>query len=182
MPKLSQLSETYPALGRVTLSPVHFNAAWPTRPKEEFIAGLRLLSSNDKIFVQVEAKRRADSLGKEDADSHAAIKQDALVRLVVARCLCDLNNANQPCSALPFAEDMVFDALTDSGAAHVFDEFLRLQVENATGGEGTIGDAARLFELIQGGVLETLSDARYQTVLRYLSFALSVIDDELTTA
>lgn len=179
MPRLSQLSEVYKPARSVQLQPDSFNATWPTRPKEEVPVGLRLASSKDKIFVQVEARKRADLLGRDSDENHAAIEQDARVRLLVARCICDPNDASKPHPDLLFAEDMVFDALTDSGARYLFDEILRLQVETAQGASGSIEDVGRLLSLLHDGALETLSDSGYQTVLRHLSFALSIVDDEL---
>jgi hypothetical protein len=182
MPALSKLERTFPAPRTATLGPEQFAATWPARPKDEVLVGLRLPSPNDKIFVQVEAAKRAKALGGEDERLRTEIERDARVRLLVARCLCDPNDADAASSALPFAEDSVFDALTDAAARFLFDRILDLQVETAQGEDGSIEDVAKLMELLAAGALETLSEARYQTVLRYLSFSLSVIEDELSEA
>lgn len=182
MPALSKLERTFPAPATVTLSPDSFAPAWPMRPAGDVVIGIRLPSPNDKVCVQIESAKRAKELGGESAQTRREIEHDARVRLLVARCVCDPNNADAPSSVLPFAEDSVFVALTDSAARHIFDRILDLQVETAPGENGSIEDVERLLELLSAGALETLSEARYQTVLRYLSFSLSVIDDELSGA
>jgi hypothetical protein len=182
MPALSKLERVFPAPSTATLEPNAFQATWPIRPQEAVVVGLRLPSPNDKVCVHVEAAKRAKSLSSDNEGTYREIENDARVRLLVARCICDPNNADAPCAALPFAEDSVFLALTDNGARFLFDKILDLQVETAQGGEGSIGDAQRLVELLAAGALEGLSEPRYQLVLRYLAAALSVIDDELNEA
>lgn len=116
--------------GRVlTLPPTIWATTWDSKPMGNVAIGLRLLSEADLVTATAESVREAEKLYPDGGDEFVVARNGFLLRWMIARGICDPNNADKPSEILPLAEDMVRDALTDRGARWLFEEIERYHAE-----------------------------------------------------
>ncbi len=170
-----------PAPRTLVLPPSIFASEWPGRPKEPVVVGLRLLPDAEEQTARAEAVKLALELHPEGDDAWVEAYNDALLRWIVARGICDPNDLTQPTQIFPMAEDQVRQALTSSGVRYVFDAIERLQLETSPAYAEASED--ELWELIHRleadpdlGMLERPSRARALRLLRYVLLELQAVD------
>lgn len=116
----------------LVLPPSVFASEWTSRPREPVVVGLRLLADGEEQTARAEAVRCASELHPEAfTEEWLEAYNDALLRWIVARGICDPNDLTQPSQVLPMAEDQVRSALTSLGVRFIFDAIERLQVETS---------------------------------------------------
>lgn len=116
--------------GRVlTLPPSIWATTWESKPIGNVAIGLRLLSEADLVTATAESVREATQLFPDGGEDFIDSRNGFLLRWMIARGICDPNNADKPSEILPLAEDMVRDALTDRGAKWLYEEIERYAAE-----------------------------------------------------
>jgi len=117
--------------------PTAFSGEWSDRPTSEVAIGLRLFSEESVQVGRTEAARFAADLlvddegNVRDYDAYFAAYDDALLRHLVARAMCDVNDRTQPHPLFPAAEDQVRRAFTPEGARMVWEAVERLHIERS---------------------------------------------------
>lgn len=126
--------------GKIVVPPEAWANTWVDRPEEDVAIGLRFVADVDLEDARVEAYRRAKELHPEFESSEPveamfiASFQDALVRWIIGRGTCDVNDVHKPWSLWSAApEDMPRVTLTDVGAQLIFDAWERMRIENDIG-------------------------------------------------
>lgn len=106
-----------------------FSDTWKQRPKAPVCAGFRPLSLDDVRSVRAAASEEAFKMHPrpEDEDNREDAFKDAIMRLCVARSVCDPNDVHKPWSPLgAAADDNVAVCLSVVGA-----QFLYRQIDFA---------------------------------------------------
>ena len=115
----------------VVLPPIAFSDEWRDRPKTEVCVGLRRLSEQDEK-VSMEQGRKIvfrDHMreGKVvDEDMAWESYNQELMRYMMARAMCDVNDVSKP--FFEFAEDTIHVALTPEGLKLVWDRWWMLKL------------------------------------------------------
>ena len=116
--------------GRVlTVPPTVWATTWDKKPAGNVAIGLRLLSEADLVTATAESVKEAARLFPNGGDDFIESRNGFLLRWMIARGICDPNNAEKPSEILPLAEDMVREALTDRGARWLYEEIERYDAE-----------------------------------------------------
>jgi hypothetical protein len=87
------------------------------------------LSEADLVTATAESVKEATLLFPGGGDDFIDSRNGFLLRWMIARCICDPNDAEKPSEILPLAEDMVREALTDRGARWLYEEIERYHAE-----------------------------------------------------
>lgn len=144
--------------------------------------GLRLLSATDKRVILNQAEETIREQGATSTDENEAYN-DALVRLYVARGMCDPNDVSKPSSFFPYPDLQVFDYLTEAGARGIFDALQRFEVETANSllyPECSPDEIVELVQRIEGGQLELLGETTRARVTRHLRYVLDDLREGVT--
>lgn len=173
-------AKAVPAPRTLTLPPSVFASEWKMRPTEPVVVGLRLLPDAEEQTARAEALRIALELHPDTRDAGDAFVDaynDALLRWIVARGICDPNDVTAPTQILPMAEDQVRHALTSSGVRYIFDAIERLQLETSPiYAEASFDEVAELLHRLGAdpdvGSLAGITRKRALRVLRYVLLEL----------
>lgn len=113
----------------VTVPPTVWATTWEKKPAGNVAIGLRLLSEADLVTATAESVKEATQLFPDGGDDFIESRNGFLLRWMIARGICDPNDADKPSEILPLAEDMVRDALTAAGARWLYEELERYSAE-----------------------------------------------------
>src|SRR6187399_1727094 len=167
------------APGRLLMPLDAFATAWESRPSEPVLLGLRFVSARDRIEIRKEVHERMTAPGfTPDGSSYEETAEMMLMRLFVARGLCDPNDALKAHPVLPFAHEQVWFALTDGGVRLIFDALLRCEVEKSP--RYVLADGADVVELVErigAGEHLALPERDRETFLRHAMFLLDILRD-----
>lgn len=130
-------NETAKPPATVVVKPDAFVATWSDRPTTDVAIGLRLIAHDDVSTARAHAAKTANA-AHPDVDIEDAANwplwveafNDALMLWIVARALCDPNDASQawrPFQAAP--TDMASDYLTPGGLRFLFDRWEKMRIE-----------------------------------------------------
>lgn len=162
------------------LPPSVWASDWRERPSEVVVVGLRLLADAEEQTARAEATRFALELHPEADEGFVEAYNDALIRWLVARGICDPNDVRRPYPLLPMAEDQVRGALTGAGLRFIFDALEALQIETSPLYQEADDDELHvLAELLSADEpLAALSGAEERRARRLLRFVLQAIAPE----
>jgi hypothetical protein len=151
----------------LVIPPSVFAEDWQDRPSDDTCVGLRLLSEQDVVFARGEAAKLAVTI--EDEESRYETYNDALMRNVVARAMCDPNDVRETYFRM---DDVAMVALTPEGTRHLFDAYESMRIARSpVQAEATDEDIAGLAELA-ATALPLMTPARASRVRRLLSFVV----------
>lgn len=165
---------------RARIEPHEFVATWESRPADAIVVGLRLVPARDESAARAEAVRvTRESIGPDaPADVLTDAYNDALVGWVVARGICDPNDATRTHPLFQMPEDQVPDALSSATLRRLYDEIERATVlSSPCYGEATDDEIATLAGRLLTLDHDALPPVERARVRRYLRFVL----DEMTT-
>src|SRR5690606_14499881 len=94
------------------IEPNQFADAWASKPRRSVVVGLRLLSSDEETTADVVARKKALQEYPDGGPDQDAFYNKALMAWVVARVICDPNDASKGHPTFRAAEDTVPLALT----------------------------------------------------------------------
>lgn len=114
------------------LEPSVFADVWPEKPRSAICVGLRLKSQNECGKARVDAERIALEAHPRGGVNAVDAFNDALMRCVIAFCICDPNDIAKPSSLFPQPEDDVFDAFTPRGAQSIYQAIERYELETSS--------------------------------------------------
>jgi hypothetical protein len=169
-------------LRTVQVEPSAFADEWGRKPKSAIVVGLRLLSSNEEAIAESYAARRTDErFPGQISDESVDFYNRTITAWIVARVLCDPNDASKPHPTFPKAEDMVPEALTRAAITHLFDEFERLHIEHSQiQDEATDEDLMSLSVLLaQPNALDVMGVKQQARARRLLAFVLTELVEQL---
>lgn len=170
----------------VVLEPWAFRDDWSAKPGEPVAVGIRLIGDMEKTQARIDAAKFSRSAHEEqDVELAVDAYNDALMRQMAAKALCDPNDVTRPVELLQFPEDDVERALTSRGARFIFEAVCRYEVESSPlNPEADQDDIEELSDLLLLNAIESLPSARQlaaRKLARYLLDELrSTQSDELT--
>lgn len=172
MSKFAEVAEALRTPGKtLILKPWMFADDWHGKPTTDVCVGLRLMSDLEKTKARGEAERYMLEVHPYGGDNAVDCFNDTLLRQVVALGICDPNDVMKPSDVLPLAEMQVREALTSNGAATIYEEIHRYEVEVSNiRQEATDDDLLDLVEYIESGDIHTAANA--SVVKRFLRYAL----------
>ena len=150
-----------------------WNTEYKDRPREETEAGLRRHAVRDTDTARAEASRHAWNMHPEplDGDARTEAFNDALMRWLLARILCQPDNALEP--LLDQQDDAIHEAFNDGGIRYLWSKVEEWAVEESPLVRmATVSDVDHLVVLLADGALERLPRARAVAVRRYLGAAI----------
>ncbi len=165
--------EPVPVARSIKLEPADFADQWLGRPRTAVVVGLRRLSSDDEGLAEKFANDRATEEYPDDEDERAHLFNKTLKAWIVARAICDPNDARRPHPTFPCAEDLVPVALPSATITRLFDAIERFYVETSSLQEPLSDeDLAVLGNLLSLGELSRLPTEKQARARRLLSFVL----------
>ena len=167
----------------LVLPPSIFASEWEQRPKDAVVVGLRLMPDAEEQTARGEALRFAAELHPDFGDDWLDAYNDALLRWIVARGICDPNDVHKASDVLPMAEDQVRHALTSSGVRYIFDAIERMHIETSpifepADSDEVMGLVARLTEDPELTELKPEAAARCRRLLRFVLLELRAAEDD----
>lgn len=114
----------------VTLEPSAFADDYPGRPMTEVAVGLRKYSDSDMQSARAEAAKYAISM-HDDQEGQIESFNDALMRWLIVRGTCDVNDITQNNQLFEGSEENVRIALTSHSIRFLFDEIERFHIETS---------------------------------------------------
>lgn len=173
-------SQKRPAPATITLDPEEFAATWSARPVAPIKFGLRLPSEREIMTARAEAAKVAVNLhGADEPEEREAAFGDALLAFGCARCLCDPLDLMAPHPVLPFADDMVRDALPSAALRRVWDAVERLAAEvSPLVAEATDEDLRGLAAAILTGRHHEIDGPAAATFRRFATYMLDSLPEE----
>lgn len=180
MPAFSQVEQVAAAR-----KPVHtcvvplyaFSDAWKGRPSAPVCAGFRPLCGDDVRYIRAAASEEAYRLHPRDTDEANRVDafNDAVMRLAIARSVCDPNDVEKPWSVLgKAADDNVALMLSVTGIQELYDEVERAAVlASPTRTDASDADMLELFDMLELGALERMPPDRAARVRRWMGFLLN---------
>lgn len=166
----------------VTLKPSAFADTWKFKPATEVAVGLRLVSSEVVENARAVAAKQAyewhadkDTGRIRDPDAYAESYNDTLMRRVVARAACDVNDRSKP--YFKAAEETVRAALTAEGVRRLWDELLILHAESSVAiALADDEDLARLARvLLRGRAIASLPESDRLEARTLLAYVLTML-------
>jgi len=174
------------------LEPGAFAATWDKAPTGAIAVGLRTISDGEESTARAVAERLVrDEYKHRELENAVDCYNDALMRGIVARALCDPNNSKAPHPILRYDEDALRFMLTPKTFCWLFEELERLQIESSPiHPEATDDDVAELIALLScGDALKALDNSERRRVLRFVRYAVDALrtddptdDDEIHAA
>lgn len=144
----------------VVVPPNAFADEWSDRPSEKVAIGLRLIPQEDIDAARAQAAERANSMHKDvdllegdrfNAQLWLDAYEDALMTWIVARAMCDPNDALsswEPFRSAP--EDMTRQYLTSSGVTFIFDAWEAMRISaDPVHPEISVDETSELVELLK---------------------------------
>ncbi len=158
---------------------------WEERPKTDLLAGMRLISDAEVQAGQHLARKFATDLHPgdtmRDRELWVMAYEDALIRHVAARSLCDPHNVDEPFRAIaPAPEDIMAskDYVQPDGVRFLFDAYERLRIEldptQPLLEDGQLMDLVDAFDLH----IDELSPTKAGRIRRLLSYCLSELTEQ----
>ena len=131
----------------LVLPPDAFADDWRDRPTTEVAVGLRRLSERDEKVAKEQGRKivfRDHVRDGEIVDKDLAWESynDELIRYLMARAMCDVNDVSKP--FFEYAEDVIHAALTTEGLKLVWDTWWMMKL---TGPAAPVADDAALRRL-----------------------------------
>jgi hypothetical protein len=165
-------NEPIKPLRTLKIEPNQFADAWSAKPRRSVVVGLRLLSSDEETTADVVAKKKATEEYPEEGPDQTAFYNKTLMAWVVARVICDPNDASAGHPTFRAAEDTVPLALTGEAIAAIYDawELLHAEVSPIIVG-ATNEEIASLFS-ISPDTFDHLDRVRANRVRRLLQVVL----------
>lgn len=164
------------------LPPTSFTDTWAERPTANIAVGLRLLSEQDVENATIEAAKYIAKLVVDpDAPSGRSFDQDAqnelynsrLMTEVVARAVCDPNDAATAHELFPIAEIQVQDLFTSEGIRFAFDALSATTVEKSpVMPQATDAELALLVAHLRHGTLKRLPRSTQSGLRKLLAAVL----------
>lgn len=151
-----------------------FSDTWKGRPTTPVCAGFRPLSLDDVSSVRATASAESFRLHPrpEDDENRADAFADALMRLCIARSVCDPNDVSKPWAVLGrAADDNVGICLSTEGARMLYRQIDYATVLASPMYEGTDEELLELFDLLPIA-LPRMPDDRAKAVRKWLAFLL----------
>lgn len=152
-----------------------FASTWESRPSEPVLLGLRLISARDRIDIRRRAKEYADGDATESGNWLECYNL-ALMRLYVARGLCDPNDVNKASDILQAPDHQVWYALTELGTRWLFEELVKNEIKRSPQHLPIeADDLLELVERIGAGEIAELPTGPQEEARRYLNETLSIL-------
>lgn len=167
---------------KVILQPGAFADTWYEKPREAVCIGVRLVSSADVQAARAIAAEQVKAWytdrkdgGYTDEAAATEAYNDAIMRHLVARATCDVNDVSK--AYFPRAEDTIRDALTEEGIRLIWDEIVILHGSTAVGiPQANDADAARLGRiLVDGDAINALGPSETLEVRTILGYVLTIL-------
>jgi len=157
------------------VDPSAFSDAWKNRPTQKVCAGFRPLSGDDVRSIRKTASDESWNLHPRELDESNRVDafNDAVMRLAVARSVCDPNDVEKPWGVLGVAaEDNAAIALSVEGIRELYIHVgLAARAASPTQLEATDEDLLELFDLLPLA-LERMPVDRASRARRWLGFLL----------
>lgn len=156
----------------LVIPPSVFADEWPDKPLEDACVGLRLLSEQDVVAARGEAAKLAVTI--DDEDARIETYNDALMRNVVARAMCDPNDIHEAWFRM---DEVAMVALTPEGTRHVFDAYERMRIERSPVQAEAADDAIATLHELALSALPLMTPARATRVRRLLAFCIDEMSE-----
>ena len=170
--------ETLRAPETLVLSSNHFSPKWRSRPTDNVAVGIRPLSSADDDYCRSEAARIAWRTlpGRPDDEHHEQridVFNDAVMRIAIARAVCDPNDATRPAEIWQgVPEETVGIALTREGVKAIYDAIERVTIALSPVRREATDEEIELLAAIVHDRLSRMPEARAARVRRLAGFLL----------
>jgi hypothetical protein len=178
MAKFSKIAERIKPGKVVVLQPSAFSPSWEKVPRSAIAVGLRGVSDGDESTARAEAEKiLRTEFTHEDPQNAVDCYNDLLMRQIVSRGICDVNDATKPHDLLR-TELTVRFALTSRTVRYLFEELERMQIETSPlHPEATDDDLRRLAaELSSDHPFAALLPVEQRRMRRLLQHVLSELD------
>lgn len=184
MSKFSDLSKNQPP-GSVVVPPLAWAPTWEPRPTTDVCIGLRFVSDRDLEDARIESMRACERLYPDFRTNEVTMElfvasfQDRLIRYIVGYGTCDPNDVTKAWELFAAApEDIVKDALTDTGHQLIFDAWERMRITTSISiTAATDADIGLLPELAKRlPTLAARSRPAEQRLRRLLRFVLEELE------
>lgn len=157
---------------------------WEDRPKTDLKAGMRLISDAEVQTGQHLARKFANELHPgdtmRDRELWVMAYEDALIRHVAARSLCDQHNVDEPFRPIaPAPEDIMSskDFVQPDGVRYLFDAYEALRIAlDPTQAPLEDEQILELFDAFEDRIA-TLSPIKAGRVRRLLAYCLSELTE-----
>jgi hypothetical protein len=157
---------------------------WEERPKTDLTAGMRLISDAEVQTGQHLARKFATELHPGDTMRERELwvmaYEDALIRHVAARALCDAHNVDEPFRPIaPAPEDIMAskDFVQPDGVRYLFDAYERMRISlDPTQAPLEDDQILELFDAFEDRIA-LLTPIKAGRVRRLLSYCLSELTE-----